>query len=451
MSTENRNEHRVSRRTILKWAGMSAVSMAALSACAVPAAPAAQTSGEGEAPAGAETIEITLWHGWTGADNTEMLTRILDGYNESNPDGIEVIPTAYGWDEFFAKWILATASGNPADVALYHPTETPEFVERGTVIPIDELAEMVDWSWEGIPEAVKEQCYYNGTLYGIIEDIHPLGMYYNVDLAEAAGLDPNSPPATREEYLAWAEAMNVKDANGNFTQSGASMPTSGALPRWTWHSYLYQNGGQFLNEDGTVAFNSDEGREALQFMHDLVYANELVPISSNPEEDFRANVLGMLYTGPWNVNSIIAAGVNFATAPIPVNFQEPAAWCNSHVLSLSKTDSPERQLAGMKFIKWFAENNLEAAVNVGVIPVTAKVMGELQEDDRWQYYKAFADQAPYVKYEPMVPQYSQIFSFGKPTPLSVNIEAVLTNEKTVEQALNDMDAGITEILATPIS
>lgn len=451
MSTKRLGEHRVSRRTLLKWAGASAVAATALSACAMPAASPGQTPAEGEPSAGLETTEITMWHGWTGADNTEMLTRMIEGYNESNTDGVVVTPTAYGWDELFAKWVLASASGNPADVVLYHPTETPEFVERGTVMPLDELAEMVGWNWEGIAEPIKEQCYYNGTLYGIIEDIHPMGMYYNVDLAEQAGLDPDAPPATREEYLAWAEAMNVKDDSGNFTQSGISMPTSGALPRWTWHSYLYQNRGKFLNEDGSVAFNSDEGREALQFMHDLVYADGLAPISSSPEEDFRSNVLGILFTGPWNVNSIIAAGVNFATAPLPVNFDEPAAWCNSHVLSLSKTDSPDRQLAGMKFTQWFAQNNLEAAVNVGIVPVTPQVMAQLQEHERWEYYEAFADEAPYVAYEPMVPQYSQIFSFGKPTPLSVNIEAVLTNEKTVEQALDDMEAGIAEILATPIA
>ncbi len=445
------NNHRISRRDLLKWTGASLASVTALSACAAPVAPAAPATTAGEQGAAPAGIEITLWHGWTGADNTEMLGRMLDGYNKDNPDGITVIPTAYGWDEFFAKWILATASGNPADVALYHPTEVPEFVARGAVMPIDDLAQMVEWSWEGIAEPIKEQCYYDGALYGIIEDIHPLGMYYNVDLAEKAGLDPNSPPATREDYLAWGEAMNVKDAAGNFTQSGISMPTSGALPRWTWHSYLYQNGGKFLNEDGSVAFNSDEGRAALQFMHDLVYKDAIAPISSNPEEDFRANVLGMLFTGPWNVNSILAAGVNFATAPIPVTFQDPAAWCNSHILSLSKTDSADRQLAGMKFIKWFALNNLEAAVNVGVIPVTPTVMSQLQEDERWKYYQAFADEAPYVKYEPMVPQYSQLFSFGKPTPVNVNIEAVLTNEKSVEEALNDMEAGVAEILATPIS
>ena len=375
---------------------------------------------------------------------------MIDGYNQSNTDGITVIPTAYSWDEMFAKWVLAVSSGNPPDVALYHPTETPEFVERDTLIPMDDLAAQVGWSWEGIPEPVKQMSYYDGKLYGILEDFHPMAMYYNVDLVKAAGLDPDAPPTTQEEFVNWATTLTLKDDAGNISQVGAGMPTTGTA-RWIWHSYLYQNKGRFLDDENKAAFNSEEGLGALQFMHDLLHKYQIAPVGHNDAEDFRAGKSGIEFNGPWNVNAWLTAGLNIRTAPLPNCFQQPAAWCNSHILSLSKSDAPDRQLAGMKFIQWFALNNLEAAVNVGIIPVTPKVMAELQQHERWQYYKAFADEAKYLAYEPMVPQYSQIFSFGKPTPLVVNLEAALTNQKPLQQALDDMEAGINEILATPIS
>jgi len=345
---------------------------------------------------------------------------------------------------------MAAAAGNPADVALYHPTEIPEFAERGVIIPLDELADAVFWSWEGIAEPVKEFCYYKGKLYGIIEDIHPIAMYYNVDLVEKAGLDPDSPPTNREEFLEWAQAMTIKDKEGNFLQSGAPAPTTG-ICRWVWHSYLYQNGGRFLDSENKPAFNSPEGQEALQFYHDLLHKYQVAPIGQNDWEDFRTGVQGIEFHGPWNVNAWVGAGLNMRTAPLPNCFKQPAAWANSHVLSLSKTDSPERQLAGMKFIKWFALNNLDACVKVGVIPVTPRVMEQLKQHEWWVYFKAFAEEAEYLAYEPLIPQYSQIFSFGKPTPLTVNLEAALTNVKTIKQALDDMEKGISEILAQPIS
>lgn len=397
-----------------------------------------------------EKTTVTLWHGWTGADNTEMLGKILDSYNKTNADNINIVPTAYAWDEFFAKWVLAAAAGNPADVALYHPTEIPEFAERGVIIPLDGLATSVSWSWEGIAEPVKNQCYYKSKLYGIIEDIHPMAMYYNVDLAKKAGLDPEKPPTTSAELITWGKAMTTKDSAGNFTQVGFGVPTTGTA-RWIWHSFLAQAGGTFLDSAGKPAFNSDAGKQALQYMYDLIYTHQVSPVGVNDGDAFQTGKEGIYFSGPWMTNSFVKAGLNFRTAPLPNCFKQPGAWVNSHVLSLSKTKDEKKQGMGMKFIKWFALNNLDACVNVGVIPVTPKVMGELKTNERWKYYEAFAKEAGYVSYEPMIPQYTQIFTFGKPTPLTVNVEAALTKQKPIAQALTEMEKGIIEILATPIS
>lgn len=448
---------RISRRDFLRASALTTIGVA-LVGCSKPAPqPAATSEPEETAPTaepastGSEPIEITMWHGWTGADNTETMATILDGYNESNEQGITVNVTAYNWDEFFAKWVMATASGNPPDVALYHPTEVPEMVERGTVLPMDDFLDRVDWSWEGIASAVKEQCYYEGTLWGIVEDMHPFAMYYNVDLVEAAGLDPDSPPTNREEYLEWVEAMTIKDANGNFTQIGgpATVATPHGTTRRTWHTWLHQAGTRFI-EDNKAAFNNDAGREATQFMYDMLNTHEIGPKGHDDFEDFRAGIEGICFNGPWNVNAWTGAGLNIRTAPMPACFKEPAAWCNSHIMSLSPTDSPERQLAGMRFIKYFVQNNLEACVNVGLLPVTPEVMEQLQQHERWQYYKAFAEEAEYLAYEPLILQYTQVFTLEKPTPLTVNLEAAISGEKAVEEALDDMEKGINEILETPL-
>jgi len=45
-----------------------------------------------------------------------------------------------------------------------------------------------------------------------------------------------------------------------------------------------------------------------------------------------------------------------------------------------------------------------------------------------------------------IPQYTEIFSFSKPTPVSINVEAAIAGDKSVEQALADMKTGIDDIL-----
>jgi len=386
-------------------------------------------------------VEITLWHGWTGADNTEMLQKAIARFNRENPE-IKVVPTALPWDEFFSKWVVSAAAGNPPDVGLYHTSEIPQFAELGILLPLEDLQKKVGISWEGIPQTSRELCTYKGTLYAIPVDVHPLALYYHRDLAERAGLDVNSPPSTRTELLTWAKKLTIKGE-----QYGIGMASTGAAPRWTWFSWLYQNGGRFLNEEGKAAVDSKESAEALQLLVDLVNKYKVAPPGETDiEKDFSTKVIAMTFIGPWCVNMFLRRELDFMTAPMPVVFDKPAVWVNSHVLSLSKTGNKARQLAGMKFIKWFAENMLEPALFVGVVPISSKVREEFIKHERYKYYKAFVEELDYLVYEPQLPEYSEIFSFGKPTPLNTNIEAAFLGEKSVEEALKDMAKGINEIL-----
>jgi len=153
-----------------------------------------------------DTTTVTLMHGWTGADNTEMLNIVFDQFNAENEDGIIVEPTALGWDDLFSQLVL-TAAGNPPDIVMFHNSEVPEYVNRGILLPIDELMAQVDVDLEGVAQNIIDLSIVDGDFYCLPGDLHPMNLYYNVDLVEAAGLDSASPPTTGEEFLAWMEAM----------------------------------------------------------------------------------------------------------------------------------------------------------------------------------------------------------------------------------------------------
>lgn len=63
--------------------------------------------------------------------------------------------------------------------------------------------------------------------------------------------------------------LPVYDKNGGYT--------------WNWLPFLWQNGGEFLNEDRTEAvFNSAEGVEALEFWKAMVQDDKSVPLQAAP-------------------------------------------------------------------------------------------------------------------------------------------------------------------------
>jgi sn-glycerol 3-phosphate transport system substrate-binding protein len=70
-------------------------------------------------------------------------------------------------------------------------------------------------------------------------------LYYNIDMFEAAGLDPNDPPETYSEVL---EACDVLMA--------ADLGLQGCIG-WNMHSWFVE---QWVAEQGALLANNDNGR-----------------------------------------------------------------------------------------------------------------------------------------------------------------------------------------------
>lgn len=396
-----------------------------------------------------DSTTVTLMHGWTGADNTEMLNIVFDQFNMENEDGIIVEPTALNWDDLFSQLVLTAAAGNPPDVVMFHNSEVPEYVGRGILLPIDALMEQIGVNLEGVPQNVIDLSIVDGDFYCLPGDLHPMNLYYNTELVEAAGLDPDSPPTTGEEYLAWAEAMHIVDDDGKVVQYGVDQQDSGSGNRRLYHALLHQFGGSFLGEDGLSAVDSEASHKALQWIVDLHNSGVTSRgLGFGDVGAFQARRAGMHFTGPWVVNSLVRSEMPFNTAVMPTVGDQPAAWANTHCLALTRQDSDEKYLAAMKLVKWFYDNYALPAVSVGIIPVSPAAQADptFTDDPRYQYYVPFVESLQFAALEPAFPQYTSIFSFAKPTPLNINLEAAIAGDKTVEQALADMKAGIDEVL-----
>lgn len=393
---------------------------------------------------------VTLWHGWTGADNTTALNEVIGLFNAENPSGI-VEPTAFGWDELFSKWVISAASGDAPDVVLFHTSEVPEYVDKGLIVPLDEVVARIGLDLSSLPPASVAASTVDGELYAVPVDSHPLAMYYNVDLVEAAGLDPANPPKTGDELIEWAKALTVRDEAGNVTQYGLDLPLQWATTRWTWFSFMHQFGGTFLNEDGTAAVDSEASRQALQFMVDLIQVHGVAnpQVGDDAGTQFTTGNVAIRFSGPWEVNLRMSQGMNFMTAPLPVVGSQPASWNNSHCLSISAGKAEDVQAAGAEFVSWFSGNFAIPATTVGIIPLSpvARDSEQFTQSPQYPYYKAFVDTLDHAVYEPSSTRYTQIFSFGTPTPLVSNLQAALSGSKTVDQALADMAEGINAQLA----
>lgn len=202
----------ISRRTFLQ--GMAAVGAGSLVAACAPSA----DPGSGAADSASEEGKvIDFWIFWTQpgriADQllaTPELEELLGGNTLDFKTGVDQ-----------EARLTAVAGGTPPSIGALG--SYLDFMSRDVVIPLDGYIEtsniispdnFIPGNWEVIQ--------YQGTVYGIpaIECFVRRGLAYNARMVEEAGLDPDNPPVTWTELMAWHEALTKFDDAGNLIQIG---------------------------------------------------------------------------------------------------------------------------------------------------------------------------------------------------------------------------------------
>jgi multiple sugar transport system substrate-binding protein len=120
-----------------------------------------------------------------------------------------------------------------------HPSSTPP---RGCWENLDPYIEASGYDlndyWPGLLESAK----YQGSVYGLPRDIEVNIIYYNKDLFDAAGVAYPSEDWTWDDFLAVAEKLTQKDANGMTTVYAL------AAEGGKWAKWVNQNGGAILDD-----------------------------------------------------------------------------------------------------------------------------------------------------------------------------------------------------------
>src|SRR5579859_5163242 len=86
------------------------------------------------APPPTGKIEITYWEKWTGFEDDAM-QEVVDDFN--NYQNRIFVKKLTGLGEMERKLMLATAGGDPPDVAGIWPATIPGFSEKGALTPLD--------------------------------------------------------------------------------------------------------------------------------------------------------------------------------------------------------------------------------------------------------------------------------------------------------------------------
>lgn len=255
---------------------------------------------------------ITMWTVFTGSDG-DILREIVKDYNESNEDGIKVDIDIMDGSTLQAKLPTAISTNTAPDFVLMGIEYIYQYANNDMIIPLDDFWEKTGLDESNYLENVVDKSKVDGTLYGVPMQYNLQYLYYNKDLFEEAGLDPEQPPTTMEELAEDAKKLTNPDKN----QYGIGFPTDYA----SYCEYLWSNGGDVVSEDGKENnLNSEANIKTLEWIQDLVLNENVSPQglkAADADTMFQSGQLAIYTSGPWNINGLKQLGVNFGITAIP--------------------------------------------------------------------------------------------------------------------------------------
>lgn len=302
-----------------------------------------KTSNDGEA------VTIQFWNAFTGTDG-DVLREIVDKYNETNDKNITIEMDIMPGSSLEEKLPAAVATKTAPALIIRGNFDTATYAENGVLVPMDDFYETSGMSESDFSQASVDALKYDEKQYMIPMQVHSTFLYWNKDLFEAAGLDPETPPATWEEAAEFAE--KITDSSKKIY--GIGFPVSGA-PCY-FNAMFKSNGGDVFNEEGTASvLDSEANLKTLEYIQNLEKSGSAPVGSTGADTDnlMLAGQLGIYAGGPWLITGLKENDINFGVTGMPAGDEGAKGVIEVQGFGVTSSASEAEKAAAYDFIAYW--------------------------------------------------------------------------------------------------
>lgn len=317
--------------------------------------------------------QITFWHAMSG-ELGNAIEYLTERFNAENPD-IKVESIYQGnYGDLNTKLVASLPARTTPTIAQVYENWTDAFYRHGVIAPLVDYMALTDEELNDYVEVFRGMNTWDGKMYTIPYNKSNWVLFYNADLI-------SEPPATVEEFLQISKEVTER-TNGE-TKGYGIRPTLELF-----HAFLYLEGGDFLDEDLNVTFNSPEGKAALELMVGMLEDGSALLIDGYENEAFGDEMIAMYIgssAGMPHVENSVGDKFQFSTAPLPAGVRPGAPFMGTNIALFNVASEEEREAAG-KFVKFLTntENTVYFAIKTGYLPVTYSGL----ESDEYQKFLA---------------------------------------------------------------
>lgn len=335
----------------------------ALTGMALAATTLLAACGGGSNNSGQVTLSYASWD----TEQAPGLRAMLDEFENQNPD-IKVEMETTPWDQYWVKLEAATTGGNMPDVVTMHSSESYKYMSQDVLMGLNEVVEENNIDMNEFTEGLADFYTLEDELYAIPKDASVVGLWYNKEIFDNAGVDYPDDTWTWETLR--EAAIELTDESAGIYGFASHIGTeTGYWP------FIYQNGGEVFADDNTRSgLNTPEAQEALAFYRDIALVDHSSPTIQELQDPdklsrFESGRLAMMVEGNWFApgflkNDYMVENVSAAVLPkgkINATITNGLGWAAS-----SNTKHPDEVKKLMTFLASEEANQIQAETGASI-------------------------------------------------------------------------------------
>ncbi|TPW33305.1 extracellular solute-binding protein [Martelella alba] len=382
-----------------------------------------------------------------------IITSLVNAFEAANPD-IHVNVTTVEWpgyDQLTAQF----AAGDPPDVVTIHQSVLGDYASKNLLMPLNDLLATEGISPDSFTKASLTGVTRDGKIYGL--PIDNWSQLWHIDMAlfkEAGLVNPDGTPilpTSVDELMSQAAQFQEKTGKTYMT-----MPLANETAAYTrdFYTYLQQQGSDFFADPTKINIETPEAKSVLEMyktLYDKGYIIKDVDYGASLNA-FLAGDAGIHEGGTWVIGDYNAESEKDGTAlnkggyevyTYPQLFDGPRSqYADGHSLAVSNVKRSDEDTAAIgKFLKFMFDHDYDWS-RTGHLPAVQAVLDSDQ-------FKALPHRATVL----------DLAQIGTPLPGDVQrqfaiqdiigqeMNAAMTGQKSVDDALKDMQDRVNDLLA----
>lgn len=384
---------------------------------------------------------LSIWvHSIEDTEEGQVYRNAVERFNQAF-DGkyfadIEFVPRNDSGGGYSDKINASVMSGMLPDVLTVDGPNIAAYAANGIIQPLAALTEEERGTYL---ESILEQGTYNGELYalGVMES--SVGLYYNKDILDQAGIEV----PTADDPWTWSEFMDILEKLTPMMEELGGYPLDMTFPVgessiYYYAPFVWSNGGDMVSADGMTVdgvFNSPENVETMELFQSIVQNGYMsqAPI----DKLFESGRAAFKFDGAWEVNTVYTSypNLNLGVAPYIVSDDwDGGRYAPTGSWAFAASTGAEDIQAATELVKYMSgvESGIQMWEQTKSFPSTYQAFEQIDVFQTDENYRALYEQlSQYGHPRPKTPVYPQVS-----TSFQQALESIALSSKDAQTELD---------------